>query len=177
MSGSIFAGNSGGDRKSHIVNCTIVSNSYAYVFKYFKTDTVRLSVVNSVFWGNASNNGTTRRDISWDGITTAEGIFFSHCAYGVSNVSGFENYTNGTVCQFGVDGFASNPKFVGNADAEHPFAFKRTSPLRSAGQPFDWMFGSTDIRGEGFPRLRDGEVDIGCYQCWLMPAGLKISVK
>ena len=175
--GSLFAGNSGGSRKSHLVNCTIVSNSYAYVFKYFKTDAVRMSVINSVFWGNTLNNGITDCDISWDGLTTAEGIFFSHCAYGISNVSGLESYTDGTVYKFGVNGFSSNPKFVGNADAENPFAIKRTSPLRNAGQVFDWMSGSTDIRGEGFMRLRDGKVDIGCYQCWLMPTGLKISVR
>jgi hypothetical protein len=92
-------------------------------------------------------------------------------------VSGLESYTDGTVYKFGVNGFSSNPKFVGNADAENPFAIKRTSPLRNAGQVFDWMSGSTDIRGEGFMRLRDGKVDIGCYQCWLMPTGLKISVR
>ena len=33
------------------------------------------------------------------------------------------------------------------------------------------MMDATDIRGEGFPRLRDGTVDIGCYQCWLDPVG------
>ena len=35
----------------------------------------------------------------------------------------------------------------------------------------DWMADATDIRGAGYPRLREGKVDIGCYQCWLKPRG------
>jgi len=33
------------------------------------------------------------------------------------------------------------------------------------------MVSATDIRGEGYPRLRDDLVDLGCYQCWLDPIG------
>ena len=37
---------------------------------------------------------------------------------------------------------------------------------------------ATDIRADSaYPRLRDGNVDIGCYQCWLDPVGLVFSVK
>ena len=33
----------------------------------------------------------------------------------------------------------------------------------------------TDLAGN--PRLRDGKVDIGCYQCWLDPVGLWFSIR
>ena len=45
------------------------------------------------------------------------------------------------------------------------------------GETADWMSTATDIRGDGFPRLRDGKVDIGCYQCWLNPVGAIITVR
>ena len=41
----------------------------------------------------------------------------------------------------------------------------------------DWMTTGTDIRGEGYSRLRDGVVDIGCYQCLLQPIGFVIGIK
>ena len=34
------------------------------------------------------------------------------------------------------------------------------------------MVDACDIRRDDrYARLRDGKVDIGCYQCWLEPAG------
>ena len=173
--GAIFAGNSGGSRKSNLVNCTIVSNSYAYVFKYFKTTAVKLSVDNCVFWGNMASDGTTPRDISWDGLTTVDGILFSHCAYGASNVSGLSDYVDEALYQFGVNGFGANPRFVMDADVANPYALKTASPLIGRGKVFGWMSSATDIRGDGFARLRDGKVDIGCYQCWLAHPGFVLS--
>ena len=40
------------------------------------------------------------------------------------------------------------------------------------------MYSTTDIRGAGFPRLGvDGNVNIGCYQCWLDPKGLLLLLR
>jgi len=39
----------------------------------------------------------------------------------------------------------------------------------------DWMENGTDLLGK--PRLRDGKVDVGCYQCWLDPIGTVFSVR
>jgi hypothetical protein len=42
----------------------------------------------------------------------------------------------------------------------------------------DWMSASTDIRSDAaYSRLRDGMVDIGCYQCHLIPAGTVVSFR
>jgi hypothetical protein len=78
--------------------------------------------------------------------------------------------------KFGANGFPTDPKFAFE-DANHPFEPKRTSPLRGLGLREEWMADATDIRGEGFPRLRDGAVDIGCYQCWIMPVGTVLSIR
>jgi hypothetical protein len=43
------------------------------------------------------------------------------------------------------------------------------------------MTGAYDIRGEAdegkYLRVRDGKVDIGCYQCWLNPVGMTVVVR
>ena len=46
------------------------------------------------------------------------------------------------------------------------------SPLVGRGLKEDWMETAFDIRGDGFPRLRDGKADIGCYQSYLPATGL-----
>ena len=181
--GSIFGGNSGAVRKSSLVNCTIVSNSFAYAFKYFQSPSYPLSIVNCAFYGNTTEDGVTGRDISMLGTKEIDpqSIRFSNCAYGTSNVANLNDFVDERMYRFGEDDFASTPKFVGDKDADNPYALKRSSPLCGRGKVFDWMAGATDIRGEGFARLRDGkdgkEVDIGCYQCWLMPVGIRICIK
>ena len=168
---AIFGGNTGGSRKSNLVNCTVVSNSYPYVFKYFKLAAAKIEVVNCVFWGNTAYDGVTSRDISMGDMATSDGVRFSHCAYGVSNVSGLGDYVDEALYQFGANGFGANPRFVMDADAVNPYALKTSSPLVGRGQVLAWMSSATDIRGDGFARLRDGKVDIGCYQCWLPRPG------
>ena len=172
---SIFGGNSGGSTKSHLVNCTIVSNSYPYVFKYFKTAAANIEVVNCVFWGNTAYDGVTSRDISMGDMVTSDGVSLSYCAYGTSNVVGLDDYVDEALYQFGANGFGANPKFVMDEDATNPYALKTASPLIGRGKVLDWMSSATDIRGEGFARIRDKKVDIGCYQCWLTHPGLMIT--
>lgn len=174
---SIFGGNSGGATKSHLVNCTIVSNSYPYTFKYFKLAATKAEVVNCVFWGNTAYDRVTARDISMGDMVTTDGLRFSHCAYGASNMASLGDYVDENLYQFGVGGFGLSPKFVLDGDADNPYALKTSSPLRGRGKVLDWMATAHDIRGDGFARLRDGNVDIGCYQCWLTLPGFCISFR
>ena len=174
---AIFGGNSSAYKKSNLVNCTIISNAYPYTFKYFRDATYKVSVVNCVFWGNTAYDGTTLRDISMGDLATSDGVRFSHCAYGISNVQNLNSYVDEALYQFGVNGFGANPRFVMDADVANPYALKTASPLIGRGKVFDWMSTSTDIRGDGFARLRDGKVDIGCYQCWLTHPGFVLSFR
>lgn len=65
-----------------------------------------------------------------------------------------------------------------SGNAEHPYSITRRSRGLGAGLVQDWMQDANDIRNLAeFPRLREGAVDIGCYQCWLTPAGTVISVR
>ena len=69
-------------------------------------------------------------------------------------------------------GAGADPKFVGNG--EHPYTPNLKSPLREYGMVLDWMVDAIDLAGN--LRLRDGKVDVGAYQCWLMPTGLILLV-
>ena len=63
-------------------------------------------------------------------------------------------------------------------DPENPFALKLSSPaVKKEGLVDAWMSSATDLRGPGYPRLRDGKVNIGCYQCWLDPVGLAVTIR
>ena len=70
-----------------------------------------------------------------------------------------------------------SPKFVADGSRDS-YALKRSSPAVGQGLVQDWMTDATDIRQDpACPRLRDGKVDIGCYQCWLDPVGLWFSIR
>ena len=98
---------------------------------------------------------------------------YSGSAYGtldVRNIPGFAVPEGFTECR--------NPKFVKAATkcpGEPYWALLYSSPLRGKGTAADWMADATDLAGR--PRLRDGKVDIGCYQCWLNLLGVKIIVR
>ena len=71
----------------------------------------------------------------------------------------------------------NNPRFVDDGSRDS-YALKRGSPAREKGLVQDWMTGALDIRNdESYPRLREGKVDIGCYECWLDPAGTQMIIR
>lgn len=160
-----------------LVNCTIVSNQYT--FKTGKDFQKVTDVVNCFFYGNRFDDkklydvGTSADDV----VRGFTNCIFSHLDDYTPPGSGNFNYYNDATF---------NPGFVGAAkDLEHPYAIRRKSPafhensaaIGITGDATIWSAADTDIRGEGFPRLRDGKVDIGCYQCWLDPLGMVISFR
>lgn len=175
--GILFRGTVASGTPSSLVNCTVVSNSAQSMFAYFAKADYPLTLENCVFFDNATQDGTPC-DISF-AITgsdkcTSNSVHISHCAYGTDNVSAKQNFSDwfreGQYV-FGAEGFPASPYFSLAKDAEHPYSLRTSSPLIGCGKVEPWMMDATDIRGEGFPRLRDGTVDIGCYQCWLDPVG------
>lgn len=172
---TLFSGVNNAASKSYIVNCTVASNSSGYMFTYFSKPDYPITVENTLFYGNSY------QDISHHpNNAVAEAFKFSHCAYRRSSIANDvlkKSYSeDGTLYQFGTD-WEDDPKFMESKDAAHPYSLKRNSPLIAKGAYADWMAGATDIRGEGFARSAGGSVDIGCYQCWLVPPGLKLSIR
>jgi hypothetical protein len=148
-----------------------------------KSEEYPVTVKNCVFIWNQGYDTTSFRDLhSWEN-NTSNGLRFANCAYGTATgrfaagqSCNLADSSDGPMYKFRADGFPADPKFAFK-DAAHPFEPKRNSPLRGIGMREDWMVNETDIRGEGYPRLRDGLVDIGCYQCWIQPKGVVISVR
>mgnify|MGYP003330297509 CR=1 FL=1 len=69
-------------------------------------------------------------------------------------------------------------RFLKDADPDWPYQPRRSSLVCGKGLVQSWMAETLDVRNdERYPRLRDGKVDIGCYQNWLDPMGLTITVR
>ena len=179
----IFQYSVASERNSSFINCTVVSNSYDNLFNNCKT-AYPMTVENSLFIGNKKLSGSSA-DISVPGLSSGtacqeHSISFKNCAYGKLSASGgLDVYLEegAVMYQFGKNGFPDDPKFQHHRDAAHPFALRRTSPLIGKGKHEVWMDTATDLRGEGFARANGESVDIGCYQCWLKPAGTVFSIR
>ena len=166
-----------------LYNCTVVSNKYGMTFNYMYNETYPVKVENCVFVGNEGYDTTAWRDIHSWGDVSSNGLRFANCAYGVAagrfgagQKSDLADSVDGPMYKFGADGFGSDPKFALKG-AAHPFEPRPNSPLVGIGAVEAWMATATDIRGDGYARLREGKVDIGCYQCWLNPAGTTILLR
>ena len=146
-----------------IENCTIADNQYVYLFRAGNGSTFCPSFVNCAIVGN-TYDGAVARDVS--SRQGAQYMTLTNCAYCVMSdrVVQAEGVEDSGVFQVTRDAC----KFVGTGS--HPYSLKLNSPLREKGLVLDWMAEATDLAGN--PRLRDGKVDIGCYQCWLNPVGL-----
>ena len=160
----------GSSAKSEFVNCTFVANSGTTY-----SSVTNLTAVNCAFFANTNSSGVAT-DISWADATAHNlSITFTNCAFGVV-ASGVEPI-------YGVDNMVNvgNPRFVGGSSyaekyPDEPFyALRPSSPLCGKGL----LLGGTDADSDlaGRPRVRDGKVDIGCYQCWLNPVGLLLLLR
>ena len=146
-------------------------------------------VQNTVIYDNFVYESTTSRDINI--ATSADSsnrcvpgaLIFDHCVYKTkqSSLDLTDYIIDNSLYRFGQDGFASDPGFMLAGDSDHPFSLKRTSALRGRGRPLDWMADAYDLRGDAddgkYRRLRDGAVDIGCYQCWIDAISLRITIR
>ena len=150
-----------------MINCNVVSNAFRY-FKQGGSNVRNGHVVNSLFYGNKYGNAV----VDMDANVTSCVAGFTNCVYAVAPANEAE-YAPGEN-NFNYHGQDFNPGFVGaEKDPDNPYALSLKSPLTTTyhGLVMDWMADATDIRGAGYPRLREGKVDIGCYQCWLKPRG------
>ena len=151
-----------------VENCTITGNAYHYFAGNLNNGAVfrNCAIVN-----NTSIDKLNPGDIS---IFDSDKYSFSNCVW---NVLGRHVEVERDPAYVDVDcislGKGVSAKFTGKG--EFPLTPKLTSPLVGAGKVCDWMQESLDLAGN--PRLRDGFVDVGAYQCHLVPAGMKVILK
>ena len=153
-----------------MVNCTVVSNVYT-VFASDCTSPGLLTVKNCFFYGNKAGGGYVDIDSTASSVVSS----FNSCILSAAS-DGYIPGSNNLNYYGNVD---FNPGFIRiDLDQENPFAITSRSPAyKKDGVVEDWMATATDIRGDGFPRLRYGRVNIGCYQCWLKIPGFSLVIK
>ena len=164
-----------------IVNCTIVGNRTQATFDEFKMNDAAYKtpaeVVNTILAQNLSWDGTRTVDLSYS-MAEDRNVAFTNCLIGPNRSSMAVPLSEvGTITN-------ATPRFVMDGTRDS-YALKRSSPARKRGLVQRWMTDATDIRGEGFSRLHGEQalalgsatVDIGCYECWLEPVGLTLSVR
>lgn len=155
---------------SDYVNCTFVKNT-GWFYTGFATN---VTSVNCAYFSNTNGNGTASA-ISWGTAKVTDSshniaVTFTNCCFGaLSNVG--EIY--GTGNRTGVE----NPRFNAGQDPKRPYYEPRRSSALSGAGTNSIGFTDDDVDLAGAPRLRDGEVDIGCYQCWFDPIGLILMVR
>ena len=151
-----------------LVNCTFSGNRYGAVVSGVpgsKNGTAEIR--NCLFAGNLTKNGQSANDFNVDSLTDTQ-ILMSNCLIQTPVNPAWR-------CDEFVNIITNSPRFV--LEGDHPYSIKHSSPARQKGLVMDWMADAYDIRGEGYPRLRDGKVDIGCYQCWLVPNGFMMLLR
>ena len=185
-----------GAMDAEFVNCTFVSNVNMYTYT-----AQTCSVTNGILFANClfSGNKTYYRWTDLDVCTSylpsdasasqrmGEYVKFSKTYMGnVNPAIGGKQFTVDEVYAFtnapGTLAVCENPRFLWQDEkaaerypAEPPWSLSWRSPILGRGGVADWMSDATDLAGR--PRLNNGKVDPGCYQCWLTPPGLMMIVK
>ena len=163
----------------NVVNCTIVNNTNVCMYGGFRTNenVTALYLKNTIICGNKSLS-SPKSDLNFHpqyGSVNEANVHIENCIIGPGGKG-----TGQTQSCVGLIS-SNDPKFSGYRDTEHPYSLRRNSPGIGKGTVEDWMTDAYDLRGDAdggkYLRIRDGRVDIGCYQCWLDPIGTVLSIR
>ena len=154
------------------MNCTFADNHVTYFATEVTTN--GLTVANCLFSGNTKKDGSAHDKYFEAGTDYHTNVTITCCAFDKPVSTSAKRGPGGertNVYQF------SDVRFD-QKNAEHPYSLKYKSPVRGLGELFDWTDGDVDFRNcASYPRVRDGKVDLGCYQCWLEPPGTMFLVR
>ena len=166
--GAMFDGGTS-DKPEVLSSCTIADNVCEKMFISTSTEGAT-EAVNCIFAGNRNASGQARN--LWYTSDAYNKIRLQNCLIGSGrNPAVAPPYEEVNTVTNDIAGFVKGK-------GRDYYALRYSSPARGKGLVQDWMADATDIREDpAFPRLRDGKVDIGCYQCWLDPVGLWFSIR
>ena len=170
---------------AEFVNCTIVSNVMrTYNPSASFSPLVGIKFKNCLLYGN--HTGYSWYDISANDESDQHSyLTFENTYVGIitNQWGGAYNMTAADITRFTTEPNSlrecKDPKFVGmneKSRARYPDApfwvLSPLSPLRGKGDPLDFTESDLDLAGR--PRLDQGYIDPGCYQCWLKPLGFTL---
>lgn len=151
-------------RYSVFSNCTMTDNQYMYVTSGFIAPTNTLTLINCILAGNRNADGSATLNFN----PSYGYVVLTNCMIG-----SFDNNVQ-LECPMSNIITNNNPRFVDDGSRDS-YALKTSSPAVGKGLVQGWMADALDVRNDArYPRLRDGLVDIGCYECWLDPVGTYI---
>lgn len=156
---------SNGNNPLYVENCTIADNRFYYTLRGYTNTPATAAFVNTALVRNY--RGNTAIDLSG---YESRAVYITNSYLCVKSLTQRPEIEH---VEAHVMGAGWDPKFEGKG--ELPYGLRRISALRTSGQVLDWMADATDLAGN--PRLRDGKVDVGCYQCWLDPIGTMFSIR
>jgi hypothetical protein len=181
-SGGLYTPTSAEPFDAQFVNCTIVSNTMLTIYPIWDNNSpiVGCSFINCVFNGNRTSTVDSDITISSQNSGTSVANWTNHVHFSHSYYGKFEAANPLTAERFaaktnGVDALSLcvDPKFAKDSRTDAPYwSLLSKSPLIGKGDALDFSASDLDLAGK--LRLKDGNLDPGCYQCWLNPEGLII---
>ena len=162
---------------SDYVNCTFVENKFPKFLFHAKENGIVTSFKNCI-WANNKTQYNTLYDVGYDvsndtSSPVDSGIRLSNCVYGTVGVApGISRQATWTDLGGNRLVSASDLKMAGDKAAQlgvDKYSLLLTSPVLGMGDAS--MFAATDTDLAGNLRLRDGKLDPGCFQCWLIAKG------
>lgn len=128
-----------------------------------------LSIRNCLISGNVGKDGTAS-DLTAV-LDETSSAAFSHCLW----TEGRALPESGMAVSDLIQG---KPRFVAGSD-RYPgvpyYQLRNPSPAINKGVNAEWMATSLDL--DGNPRINEGTVDIGCYECVLKPFGFGVIIR
>lgn len=158
---------------SVVVNCTFADNELSDVGMYHASSGMTENnylFLNCIFYNNTFND--TAADLRGPGISV--GPVYSNCLFSASSYSAMVGWRDA-----GGNMMGENPKFVGEEKAEplnvDPYSLRWASPVIGKGDARCFSAESVDLAGN--LRLRDGILDLGCFQCYMPKVATIIIVR
>ena len=150
------------------VNCQFINNCARFTCTGLGMDSGNsCELVNTIFSGNRNRDGNAAVEYrpDWGGDTN---VVARNCIFGTGTRSALPRL---------MENCHQNISIFFKGDEKWPYQPSRLSLAAGNGLVQEWMTGASDIRGEGYPRLNDGKVDIGAYQYHRKVTGLEVFVK
>lgn len=168
---------------SDYVNCTFADNVFPRMYSHQQEYGVYTPFKNCVFYNNRDRSGNLIdvaykvKDNHGDLTNLDSGLALSNCVFGAAVTS---QIAGDTWHDLGGNKVVPPDRLlVAGARAAalgvHKYSLRAESPAIGMGDAR--MFTAADLDYAGKPRLRDGRLDPGCFECWLNVLGTTLIIR